>query len=60
MYIVITDDGQILSSRTCSKELLKNVDAGVVKVIDISNPASPKDYYDGHWSQLDEMEETFG
>ena len=52
MYIYVFEDGSVGKSKEFADEDKESVDAGILEVIDISNPDNPVTYYNNKWHDL--------
>ncbi len=53
MYIIIFEDGDMIHREEINDEFLVEADAGIIDLIDISDPAHPLRYFDEGWCSLD-------
>ena len=56
MYLIITEDGQILSSATASESDKESADMGLIDLIDLDGP-EPMQYLDGVWHTVNRAED---
>jgi hypothetical protein len=58
MYLFIFEDGHICKNDSYEEDDISACDEGYLTLIDISDPAKPKEYYDSKWTDVVDINEN--
>ncbi len=54
MFLIITEDGEILKTKDVTNEDLRACESGIISIINL-NQEIPTEYYLGQWELIDDM-----
>lgn len=52
MYLVINESREVFKTRNIDSSDKESADGGVLDIIDIHDPETPKEYYNGDWHPI--------
>lgn len=55
MFLMIFEDGEIKSAEDVSDDDLQAADDGVLDIMDVSEPFTPKRRFDGDWVEVESV-----
>ncbi|WP_327440304.1 hypothetical protein [Pseudomonas donghuensis] len=57
MYLMIFEDGEIKNAEDVSDADLQAADDGVLDIVDISEPFTPKRRFNGDWVEVESIDD---